>query len=156
MQTPSLVCETTGVVTSPNDALVRGLIVAAPFAALVGVEVDVIEVDRVRLRLPFRPEVTTIADLVHGGAIASLIDVAATAAAWSGAEAARSSRGTTIGFTVSFLAAGRGQDLAATAEVIQRGRTICVIEVAVAGADGAAVARALVTYKLGETAAAGG
>ena len=103
-----------------------------------------------RVRLPFRPEVTTVADVVHGGAISSLIDVAATAAAWTGADPTRGARGTTIGLSVSFLAAGRGQDLIATAEVIRRGGTICAVDVGVAGADATLVARALVSYKLGE------
>src|SRR5262245_2761904 len=111
--------------------------------------VETIARDRVSLRLPYRPELTTIGDLVHGGAIAALVDVAATAAAWSGADPGANPRGTTVGFSLNFLRGARGQDLVATAEVIQRGRTLCVIDVAVGGADGAAVARALVTYKLG-------
>jgi uncharacterized protein (TIGR00369 family) len=104
--------------------------------------------DRVQVRLPFRPEVTTVGDLVHGGAIAALVDVAATAAFWTGADLARKPRGTTIGFTVNFLAPARGCDLVAEARVVQRGRSISVGEVTVTGAGGRAVARALVTYKL--------
>ena len=133
----------------PNADIVRSLIVGSPFGALVGLRLEEVGRDLVRVRMPFRPEVTTIADVVHGGAIAALVDVAATGAAWAGAEGGPGARGTTIGFSVNFLAAGRGQDLVATARVLQRGRTICVIEVAVAAADGGAVARALVTYKLG-------
>lgn len=129
--------------------LVRDVIVRSPFGLLVSVEPETIEPDRVRLRLPFRPEITTVGDVVHGGAIASLVDVAATAAVWSGADLATTQRGTTIGFTLNFLAAGRGQDLLATATVIQRGRTICVCEVDVRGVDSNPVARALVTYKIG-------
>src|SRR5215510_430719 len=129
--------------------LVRDVIVRSPFGLLVSVEPEAIEPGRVRVRLPFRPEVTTLADVVHGGAIASLVDVAATAAVWSGADLATTQRGTTIGFTLNFLTAGRGQDLVATATVIQRGRTICVCEVDVRGVDGSPVARALVTYKVG-------
>jgi len=134
---------------SGSEDLVRNVIVGSPFGTLVGVVPETIEPDRVRLRLPFRPEVTTVGDVVHGGAIASLVDVAATAAVWSGADLAASQRGTTIGFALNFLAAGRGQDLLATATVIQRGRTICVCEVDVRGMDGDPVARALVTYKIG-------
>ena len=132
-----------------NQSLVRDVIVGSPLGSLLGVRLVSCEADRVQVRLPFRHEVTTIGDVVHGGAISGLVDTAATAAAWSGADTAEQARGTTIGFTVSFLAAGRGQDLVATARVIQRGRTICVVEVDVEGADGARVARALVTYKLG-------
>lgn len=132
-----------------NEDVLQSTIVGSPLGALLGLRLESAEVDRVRVRLPFRPEVTTLGDLVHGGAIATLVDVAATAAAWSGADLATSRGGTTIGFTVNFLAAARGQDLVATAVVVQRGRTISVCEVSVEGADGTSVARALVTYKLG-------
>jgi len=136
-------------VPAPNEEVVRGVIVASPFGSLLGLQVERVEADRVGVRLPYRPAITTVGDTVHGGAVASLIDVAATAAAWSAADLGRSRRGTTIGFTVNFLAPARAQDLVATARVIRRGGTICVCEVAVDGADGAALARALVTYKLG-------
>ena len=132
-----------------NESIVRDVIVGSPLGSLLGVRLVSCEPDRVQVLLPFRREVTTIGDVVHGGAISGLVDTAATAAAWSGADLAQEGRGTTIGFTVSFLAAARGQDLVATGRVIQRGRTICVCEVDVDGADGTRVARALVTYKLG-------
>ena len=134
---------------SPNEEIVRTLIIGSPFGTLMGLRAEAIEREGVRLRMPFRPELVTVADVVHGGAIASLVDVAATAAAWAGADAGQGARGTTIGVSLSFLAAGRGQDLLANARAIQRGRTICVLDVDVADDDGTAVARALVTYKLG-------
>ena len=129
------------------EDIVRDVIVTSPFGGLVGVRLLDVTPGRVRVALPFRPEVTTVGDVVHGGAIAALVDVAATAAVWSEVEPGTSTRGTTVGFTVNFLAAGRGEDLVAAASVIQRGRTLCVCDVEVRGA--APVARALVTYKLG-------
>ena len=123
--------------------------VRSPYGTLLGMEVNRIERDLVRIRLPYRPEVVTVGDTVHGGAIASLIDVAATAAVWSGADLTTSSRGTTVAFTVSFLAPARGRDLVGVGRVIQRGRTISTCEVEVLGADGTSVARGLLTYKVG-------
>src|SRR5262249_54301563 len=120
----------------------------SPLAGLLGIETVEVAPDRVQVRLPFRPEVTTVGDLVHGGAIAALVDVAATAAFWTGADLARNPRGTTIGFTVNFLAPALVCDLVAEARVVQRGRSISVGEVTVTDAGGRAVARALVTYKL--------
>jgi len=134
-----------------NEEIIRQAIITSPLAALLGVETLEVSSDRVRVGLPYRPEVTTVGDLVHGGAIAALVDVAATAAFWTGADLARHPRGTTIGFTVNFLAPARGADLVAEARVVQRGRSICVGEVTVEGADGRAVARALVTYKLDQS-----
>ena len=134
---------------SVNHEVVRSTIAGSPLSVLLGLERDVIEADRVRVRLPFRTEVTTVGDIVHGGAISALIDTAATGAAWSAADLSANPRGTTIALTINFLAAARGQDLVADARVIQRGRTITVCEVVVEGANGQRVASALVTYKLG-------
>ena len=131
------------------EDFVRDVIVASPFGRLVGVRLVEATPGRVRVALPFRPEVTTVGDVVHGGAIAGLVDVAATAAVWSTVEPGASTRGTTVGFTVNFLAAGRGTDLVATASVIQRGQTLAICDVEVRAAADAPVARALVTYKLG-------
>jgi uncharacterized protein (TIGR00369 family) len=131
-----------------NEDIIRQAIVASPLATLLGIDTVEVAPDLVRVRLPFRSEVTTVGDLVHGGAIAALIDVAATAAFWTGADRARNPRGTTIGFTVNFLAPARATDLIAEAGVVQRGRSISVGEVNVTGAEGRPVARALVTYKL--------
>ena len=129
--------------------IVCDLIVTSPYGRLLGATLEHLEADFVRVRLPFRDEIVTIGDMVHGGAISGLIDIAATAAAWSGASPSGTPRGTTVGFSVSFLAAGRGQDLVAGARVIRRGKTLSVIDVEVKDAGGESVARALVTYKLG-------
>ena len=133
----------------PNlEAIVKKTIVGSPLAKMLGVEEVALEIDRAELRLPFRTEVTTIADVVRGGSQAARVDFAATAAAYSGVDPVKLARGTTIGFTINYLSAGRGQDLIAKAQVIQRGKSIVVIDVAVDGADGKNVSRALVTYKL--------
>jgi uncharacterized protein (TIGR00369 family) len=62
------------------------------------------EPDRVRLMMPFSDSLPTMGDVVHGGAISSLIDTAAAAAAWSGAEVPERPRASTVGITVDFLA----------------------------------------------------
>jgi uncharacterized protein (TIGR00369 family) len=107
-----------------------------------------IEPDRVRVRLPFDPGNTTIGDLVHGGAIAALVDVTATAVAWATTDLPASPQGTTIGFSVNFVAGARGCDLVGEGRIVRRGRQVTVCDVAVLAPDGGTVARALVTYKL--------
>ena len=129
-------------------ALIEKGIVASPFGTLVGLRCESVAEDRVRVRLPFRPQVTTVGNMVHGGAIGALVDVAATAAAWATPKASLEARGSTVGFSLSFLAPGRGADLVADARVVQRGRSLCVCEVAVSDGAGRDVARALVTYRL--------
>jgi uncharacterized protein (TIGR00369 family) len=130
------------------ERLVRQAIVGSPFARKLGVTCDAIEPGRARLRLPFEKDATTIGDVVHGGAIASLVDVAATAACWAHPDIPPGARGTTIGLSLNFLQAARGEDLVADARVVQRGKQIVVADVDVRSAGAAAVARALVTYKL--------
>jgi len=129
-------------------AIVEKAIVASPYGGLLGLALEACEPDRVVVRLPYRSELTTLGDTVHGGAIAGLVDTAATAAFWARAGLGAGARGTTIGFSLTFLSAGRGVDLLADARVRRRGKEICNGEVIVRDAKGAEVAQALVTYKL--------
>lgn len=123
-------------------------IVASAYGRHLGIVRSELGPDRVRLRMPFDPRLTTVGDMVHGGAIASLVDVAATAAAWATPAASLEARGTTVGFSLSYLSPARGCALQAEARVVKRGGTLCAVEVGVEDDAGAAVARALVTYKL--------
>lgn len=131
--------------------LIAEFIRHSPFARHLGIELREIGDDRALLALPFATEVVTIGDTVHGGAVSSLIDVAAVAAAWSAVEFDEEPPlGATVGLTVDFLAAGRDQELLAAAEVLRRGSSLCFCEVKVRGAeDDRLVATGLVTYKLG-------
>lgn len=133
---------------STTQSLLDTMIVRNPLGALLGFVLEDADRDVVRVRLPYRDAITTLGDLVHGGATGALVDAAATAAAWSGADLQANPRGTTIGYAVNFLEGARGQDITATARVIRRGGSICVIEVQVQDAAGTLVAQALVTYKL--------
>ena len=121
----------------------------SPFSNLLGLRIVRLERDLAELAMPFRADLATLGDVVHGGAVSTLLDTAATVAAWSGFEASGNPRGATVGFTVTFVAAARGRDLTATARVVQRGRTLCFCDVDVTDAEGRLVAKALVTYKLG-------
>jgi uncharacterized protein (TIGR00369 family) len=128
--------------------LIDHAIVRSPYGRLLGLELVEAVADRVRIRMPYREEVTTLGDTVHGGAISGLVDAAATASFWASPEIRSGARGTTIGFSINFVSAGRGKDLIATATVRRRGREISTGEVSVCDADGREVAVALVTYKL--------
>jgi uncharacterized protein (TIGR00369 family) len=117
------------------------------FCTLLGLQVDLVEADRCRIRLPYREAVTRGDDLVHGGAIAALIDAAGTAAAWASRDLPAGARGATVGMSLSYLNGGRG-DLVADACVVGRGRRLLVLQVEIEGGDGAHVATAQVTYSL--------
>ncbi len=128
--------------------LVDQAIVRSPYGRLIGAELAAARADEIAVRLPYREELTTMGDLVHGGVIAGLIDIAATACFWAHPEVGENARGTTVGFSVSFLSGARGSDLLATARVRRRGRSISTGDVTVTDADGTEVAAAMVTYKL--------
>src|SRR5258705_4325740 len=119
-----------------DQEFLRESIVSSPLGSLLGIEVESMESDHVRLRLPFRQDITTLGDTVHGGALSALIDTAATAAAWTGADLARNPRGTTVALAVNFLAAAPGPDVVADARVIQPGRTVTGLEVVAESAPG--------------------
>jgi uncharacterized protein (TIGR00369 family) len=130
-------------------ALARGWLENSPFVAHLGIAVKSIEPGHAVLSLPFAESLPTMGDVVHGGAISSLIDTAAAAAAWSGAAVPERPRASTIGITVDFLAPARGQGVTADARVARRGGTgLCFCEVRVTDVDGKDVALALVTYQL--------
>ncbi len=129
------------------DPIVQG-VVTSPFGRELELRVEEARPDLVRIVMPFSKRRTTVGETVHGGAIAALLDTAATAAAWSGVEDPAQHRGTTIGFNVNFLDGTNGEDLMAEARVIRRGGSITVLGVSVLAAGERLVAEGLVTYKL--------
>ena len=128
---------------------IRQFLPTSPYVSHLGMRLVEMRPDVATLALPFSDALVTIGTVVHGGAIASLIDTCAMVAAWSGAETTPNMRGTTVGLTVSYLAAANHEDLTATATVLRRGRNLVYLDVDVRTASGAAVAKGLVTYKLG-------
>lgn len=130
-------------------ALARGWLQNSQFVSHLGISVDALEPDRAVLSMPFTDSLPTLDDVVHGGAISSLIDTAAAAAAWSGATVPERPRASTVGITVDFLAPARGQGVIAEARVVRRGNSgLCFCEVSARAEDGTDVALALVTYQL--------
>jgi uncharacterized protein (TIGR00369 family) len=105
--------------------------------------------DRAVYALPFSADNVTVADVVHGGAILSLADIAATGAAWSVIGDASRYQGLTIDLSHAFMSAARSADLTAEAKVLKRGSTVCFVEVDIRNStSGEAIARTKVVYKL--------
>jgi uncharacterized protein (TIGR00369 family) len=129
--------------------LVEAFIPHFPHAAALGISIESIEEDRAVLAMQFKPELVTMGDVVHGGAISTLIDTAATVAAWAVDEVPESPAGATVSLAINFTAAARAVDLRAEAEVVRRGRQLANIEVRATGPDGSLVAHGIATYKLG-------
>ena len=128
-------------------ALMRQFVPSSPFAALLGIAVVELAEDRAVLSLPDRPDLATVGTVVHGGALATLMDTAAMAAAWCTADPPASLRGATAALTVTYLAPAVGE-VRASAVVLNRGRSLVTLDVSATCAD-RPVARALATYKIG-------
>ena len=132
-----------------GQEIMRRFLPSSPFPGHLGIRLVDMGPGTATLGLPFAEALVTAGTTVHGGAVASLIDTAGMVAAWSGGEVPDRLRGSTVGLTVSFLAPADGADLEASATVLRRGRSIVHVDVDVRTASGSAVAKGLVTYKLG-------
>ena len=60
--------------------IIRGFIPQSPLVRHLGIELKTLEPDLAELLLPYRPKLATMGDIVHDGAIATLIDTTAMAA----------------------------------------------------------------------------
>ena len=110
----------------PAAEFVRAFVATSPFARRTGLEVVDLSADRAELRLPFDEGNVTVADVVHGGAIATLLDVAITAAAFCAPQALDATSGGTISLTVNYVRAGRG-DLVAVGRAVRPRRWIVLL-----------------------------
>lgn len=120
----------------------------SPFAAMLGIEIAQAEPNRVVVRLPFRTDVTTVGRIVHGGAIATLIDIAGAAASGSGISDDNVVGGATSHLDVAYLEAADGCELLAEALVIQRSGGQTVSDVFVRDGEGRLIAKGMVTSRL--------
>lgn len=139
------------VVPERMRALIERILMQSPVASHLGIMLDVLDVDHVELVLPFRQDNVTVGDIVHGGVIATLIDIAGAAVAASGADPDEVQGGATSSLTVQYLAPAKGATLRAVASVARRGKRQVVSDIAVyaEGPDaGMLVAKALMSSAL--------
>jgi acyl-CoA thioesterase len=115
-----------------------------PFARLLGIELDAIDTGTATLGLTIRQELTQNHGVVHGGAIASLIDTA-TAFAIISLLAPRE-RVTTVDLTISYLRPLTVGRITAVAKVVRAGRRLFVVSAEVLDGDGKLTTTALSTY----------
>ena len=128
--------------------MIRDLMPRTPFIGLLGLTFDEWEPDRVVARIPFNQQLTNDGKVYHGGVIAALIDTAGAGAAWSGHDMSKGMKAATVGMSVEYLGATKEQDLVATAKALRRGKELIFTEIDVADAEGKAVAKAILTYRI--------
>jgi uncharacterized protein (TIGR00369 family) len=132
---------------STRAELMEAFIPESPFVRHLGMRLAELGQDRAELVLPFSEQVVTIGDVVHGGAISTLVDTAGTAAAWADGSPAGEGLGSTVSLSVDFVSAARAEDLTARAAVIRRGKSLVFCEIDVLGESGQVVAKGLLTYR---------
>jgi uncharacterized protein (TIGR00369 family) len=142
--------------TSPMDEaeqqrrrlLIRDVMPRSPFIAWLGLLIERYEPDEVATRVPFRDELTNDGTYYHGGVIASAIDTAGAAAAWSNHDFDKGSRASTVSMTVQYVGACKQSDLLCSARAVKRGKELTFTEITATDADGKIVAHALQTYRI--------
>ena len=116
------------------------------FPGVVGIRLEEVRQDYARMRLPFRSQLNQPAGVVHGGAIATLIDTVVVPAIASGYDEPH--RYVTIDMQIQYIAAVVGEDAVAEGWIVRRGRStvFCRAEVLTVGAG--LVAAGTLVYKV--------
>jgi uncharacterized protein (TIGR00369 family) len=128
---------------------IRDLMPTTPFIAGLGLVFDRYDPDEVVMRVPFREDLTNDGTFFHGGVIASAIDTAGAAAAWSNHDFDKGARASTVSMSVQYVGAAKRSDLVCTARTVRRGKELTFTEITATDADGRVVAHAVQTYRLG-------
>lgn len=124
----------------PPDALRQSLL-DTPYHRALGLEVEAIEEEAVRLRLPFAEANSNPGGVLHGGVAASLLAIGSRAVAQRVHPVAAGPW--TLGqLQVNYLSAAREEDVLAEARLQRRGRALCFVETRVTKCDGSPIAAA--------------
>jgi len=122
----------------------RAVFYAVPFMKLLGVRREFSEGGRARLVLEPREEFGNVIGAVHGGVVATLLDVAMASAAVSRRDFEVTA--VTLNMDSSFVAPGRGP-LTADGEVISHDGDVAFCRAAVTDQHGQLVAQALGSFR---------
>jgi len=125
-------------------ARARQAFASVPYASFLGLELGDLQRDEVSIHLNVRAELKQNQGVVHGGAIASLIDTASAFAVVNRLEP--DERVTTTDLTIHFLRPVTEGRMTATARIVRPGRRLFVLSVEVTDSRGILVATAVTTY----------
>jgi uncharacterized protein (TIGR00369 family) len=135
----------------PDDAAARwakfGKSEVVFYPMLLGLEVEETRIDYCRMRMPFKPELLHPGGIVHGGAIASLMDAVLVPAV--GSVLGPDDRFSTVDLHVQYIGAVKDEDVVAEGWVTKRGRSVVFCESEALGAtSGRLIARSVLTYNV--------
>ncbi|MCV6637962.1 thioesterase family protein [Candidatus Albibeggiatoa sp. nov. NOAA] len=133
-----------------------------PFNKLLGLKIESLHLEEVRLRIDMRDELigNFVHGILHGGVIASVLDVAGGMIAIANAfhtkpqltEAERMQgidKSGTIDMRVDYLRPGRGEYFIATAQVLRSGRKVSVTRMELHNNEGVLIAVGTGSYIVG-------
>jgi uncharacterized protein (TIGR00369 family) len=135
----------------PDDAAARwakfGKSETVFYPMLLGLDVEETRIDYCRMRMPFKPELLHPGGIVHGGAIASLMDAVLVPAV--GSVLGPNDRFSTVDLHVQYIGAVKDEDVVAEGWVTKRGRSVVFCESEAVGASsGRLIARSVLTYNV--------
>lgn len=117
---------------------------SVPFARMLGLELLELNADSALLRLPMRDELRQPYGLLHGGAIASLIDTATAFALLAVTD--DTEKGATSNLTVHYLKAHSEGSVTCLAKVVKSGKRLVTLSAEVHDEAGGLIATAISTY----------
>lgn len=120
---------------------------AVPYHALLGVRVEAVDETHAVVRLPYDDANSNPGQALHGGAIASLIDLTGTLAGWASLGAPADLRRGALDLSINYVAAALAEEVRATARVLRRGKEIVYSEVTVRTPADKLIAVGLVTLR---------
>jgi uncharacterized protein (TIGR00369 family) len=133
-----------GALTKAQVARLGKILKKVPFARLVGIELASAQPGSATLRLAMRQELEQIHGVMHGGAIAALIDTATAFAIVT--LLLKEKRFVTVDLTVSYLRPLTKGFAIAEARVLRAGQRLITVSAEVMDDDGNLAATALSTY----------
>ena len=128
--------------------MVHDIMLKGPFLTGLGVVFERYDPDEVTIRLPFREDLTNDGTYFHGGVIASVIDTAGAAAAWSNHDFDKGSRASTVAMSIQYVGAAKQSDLICHARTVRRGKELTFNDITATDNEGRTVAHALQTYRI--------
>ena len=125
-------------------ARIQKAFASVPYAKFLGLELGEMKPGEASIHLAVRDELRQNQGIVHGGAVASLIDTASAFAVVTQLEP--DERVTTTDLTIHYLRPVSAGRLTAKARIVRGGRRLLVISVEVANDEGGLVATAVTGY----------
>ena len=130
--------------TASQVERIHEALATVPFAKLLGIELEDVAPGTATLGFDIRDDLKQNNGVVHGGAIASLIDTATAFAIIS--LLPPEEQATTADLTISYLRPLRNGRARATARVVRAGRRLIVVSAELVDDAGKLIATALTTY----------